>query len=579
MQTLIWFLAAGVLVVSLLTIGLAASALIHRSDMSPGEDLMVALGGSIGITALAAVAQLPLHLAYVTVSPPLMILLLAASVLILRRRRAWLRTMAKDGQVHLMAMSAGALFAMGLTVGALPWDNPADGSAGTIGSFHAPDMPGDTLLQYRTAEIIQNRLPIQSTPFYADYWFISDRTPLVGFATTFVASSAGIHLPKTLDPLSAPYQVVDPFGYWLYRQLSMFTNALVVASAILVAWELLGPRAARLGAVFVVLSPFVLIDIVFHWPKLLVGFFVAGFYFWSYVRRRPVLAGVFAAAAVLSHPVGALFLPGMFLYLLLTRRWRQLLTTGAFAAVVAFPWFFWTSVIYHHTSRMLTYPIGYALNDPTNPGPEIRADLLAFLHRPIGSILNDRWICLRDTFTTWPFPRTLISERNVQKLGTALYEVFRTTFPGVFGLGLAIFGYASWKRITGQAFWAATLGASTICVFLFWGFTPRAVAQEAFQPISALWICLAASVLAAFPAWIIRSIVLFSAIEWLAFTYFLLLQTPSLSQWRVSWFLLVAINLALVASVAVAGWKAASEKRGETGRGPTPPELASIKAP
>src|SRR5260370_22169583 len=119
----------------------------------------------------------------------------------------------------------------------------------------------------------------------------------------------------------------------------MHTNAMVAASAVLVAWELMGARAARLGAVFIALSPFVLINVLFHWPKLLAGFFVVGFYFWSWIKRRPVLAGIFAAGGVLSHPVAALFLPSMFVYLLLVRRRRNLILSGATALLVVLPWY------------------------------------------------------------------------------------------------------------------------------------------------------------------------------------------------------------------------------------------------
>ncbi len=340
----------------------------------------------------------------------------------------------------------------------------------------------------------------------------------------------------------------------------MLTNAMVVASAALAAWELLGARVARLGAIFVILSPYVLINIVFHWPKLLAGFFVVGFWFWSYMRRRPVLAGIFAAGAVLSHPVGALFLPGMFLYLLVTRHWRQLIISAAAAAATAFPWFFWTSVVYHHTSRMLTYPIGFALADPTNPGPEIKADLQTFLHRPISSILGDRWVTIRNTFTTWPFPEGVVRARSLKDAGDTIYEIFRTTFPGIFGAGLAVFGYATLKRIVTQPFWAATLGASTVCIFLFWGFDARAIGQEAFQPAAGLWICLAAAILAPMPAWLIRAAIAVNAAVWVVFTYGLLVKTPSPTTWHLSWALAFLLSLVLVGGVTLLGWNVAARQ-------------------
>jgi hypothetical protein len=579
-ETLIWFLAAGALVFVTVGMGLAVAALIHRDGMSPGEDLMVAFGGGIAVTALGAVAQLPLPFAYTAVSPPLMIALLAVSAVVLWRRRVWLRALAADPEVRLMGTATGVLFAIALTVGALPWDKQSVVGAAGVWSVHVPNMPGDTLLQYRTAQVLQNRLPIQSTPFYINYWYISDRTPLVGFMTTFLTAAAGIALPKDLEALSSPYQLVDPFGYWLYRQISMLTNAMVVASAVIVAWRLLGARAAKLGAVFVLLSPFILINVLFHWPKLLAGFFIAGFYFWSYIRGRPVLAGIFAAGAVLSHPVGALYIPSMFIYLLTVRRWRQLFTSGLTAAAVAFPWFFWTSVIYHHTSRMLTYPIGYAIEDPTNPGPGIKAAWQAFIHRSPLSLLTARWELFRFAYLGWTFPSQFLAATSLRGLGAPVYEFMRVTFPGIFGVGLALFGYLSLRRIFTQPFWVATIGGSTLFLFLFWGIPSDALTISAFQPMAGLLICLAAAVIANIPKWLIRLATVVTVIEWIGFTYLLVLHVPEVATWRASTVIALVLSLALVAATGVIGWRAADPRADQPTVTPTPAtsELTSIKA-
>jgi hypothetical protein len=244
--------------------------------------------------------------------------------------------------------------------------------------------------------------------------------------------------------------------------------------------------------------------------------------------------------------------------LLIRRQWRQFVETGAAAAIVVSPWFFWTSVIYHHTSRMLTYPIGFALTDPTNPWPEIKAGIVDYVHRPILSLLGDRWITIRNTLTAWTFPQAVVEAKSRRAVAIAVYEVFRTSFPGMFGAGLALFGYASWKRVLRMDFWLATLGASTLCIFLFWGFDPRAVAQEAFQPGSALWIMLAAAILCAFSTVLIRLVIVVTAIEWVAFCYTLLLKAPGLAAWRFSDAMLVFVTLAVVGIVSLAGWRAAA---------------------
>jgi hypothetical protein len=563
LQIVLWFLGAGALVAVMMTLGLAAAAIIHRQSMSPGEDLMVALAGGIAVPALATAIQLPFSFRFIDVSPPLMLVLLALSAVILWRRRTWLAGLARDEQVRLVAVAIGGLVVLGLAVGALPWDRPADLNAGTVASTHVLNMPGDSVLQYRTAQILQNRLDIATTNYYVNYWYLSDRTPLVGLVTTFVESAARISLPTaTLDSLNAPFQPVDPYGYWLYRLISIFTNGMVVASATIAAWALLGSRAAKLGIILTLLSPYVFINIMFHWPKLLVGFFIVGYWFWSYVRIRPVLAGTFASAAVLSHPIGALFVPGMLLLIAFKRQWAQLFITAAAGLVVALPWFFWAGVIYHHMSRMATYPIGYALNNPTNPWPEIKSDLRAFVNRGPASIAYDRWVCVRDTFTTWPIPQQLITATRLRALGTPVYEIFRTSFPGMFGAGLAAFGYATWRRVVTEPFWAATLGASTVCAFLFWGFTPRALAQEMFQPGVGLWIGLACALLLALPRWVARAVVVVSAVEWIPFTYVLLLKTPGPGSWHLGGLMLVLLSLVVVGAIGVVGWNMAAERPG-----------------
>ncbi|HXC76233.1 MAG TPA: hypothetical protein VNU19_04215, partial [Candidatus Acidoferrum sp.] len=508
----------------------------------------------------------------------LMIVVLAASAVVLWPRRQWLRTLPGDPQVQLMLAATGILFAIGLTLGALPWDRAVDQGFGAVWSVHVPDMPGDPLLQFRTAQILQNRLPIQTTPFYINYWYISDRTPLIGLMTTFLTAAAGISLPKDLQTLSAPYQLVDPYGYWLYREISMLTNAMVAASAVLVAWELLGARAAKLGAVFIALSPFVLINILFQWPKLLAGFFIVGFYFWSWIKRRPVLAGIFAAGGVLSHPVAALFLPSMFIYLLVVRRWRQLIISGVTATLVALPWFFWTIVIYRHSSRLLTYPIGYAIEDPTNPGPGVKAAWQAFLRRSPWSILNDRWSLFRDAFLAWQFPHLFLAPASLKGLGTAAYEFCRLTFPGMFGVGLALFGYLSWVRVITQSFWAVTLGGSTLCVLLFWGIPSDALTISAFQPMTGLWIALAAGVLARFPGWVSRVVILITCVEWIGFAYLLILKVPPVSTWRITWALLALLSLVLVAAAAIYGWTASRDQPEATGGSPSPPVERPVTA-
>jgi len=575
--TLGWFLAAGLLAALLALPGLAGASLLPRR-LAPAEELLVALAISLAAPAMLALVLLPLPVPYPLAAPPIAVALLAASGARLWWRRAWLQGLARDPQVRLLAGCVAAGFLAALVVGALPWDTAGVGNAGRVDSFHVPLMPGDSYLQYRTAQIIQNRLPVETTPFYANYWSISDRTPLVGLVTTFCVSAAGIQLPSApLYDLAVPYTLLDGYGYWLYRQLSMLSNAFVLAPAGLLAWRLLGPRTAKLGLLICLLSPYLLINLLFHWPKLLVGFFVLGFYLWTLVRPRPALAGAFAAGGVLSHPVGALFLPGVFLYQLLARRWRQLGLAAGLAVLLCLPWFFWTGAVYHHPSRMLTYPIGHSIDDPTHAAAEAAAAWQAFSHRPPASILGDRWVVFRDTFFTWPIPAELAAARSLKDAHWPVFEIFRTSFPGIFGLPLAVFGFLSWLRVLRSARWVAMLGAPVVAILLFWGVFPRAVAQEAFQPAAALWICLAVAVLLRGPTWLVRLVLALTALELLAFVYVALLKVPPPAGWRPEEAVLVLLSLAGTAAALGLGWRWASEPDAAPGDAPEVDDLAPVQ--
>src|SRR5207253_10988356 len=96
-----------------------------------------------------------------------------------------------------------------------------------------PLLPADPYLQFRTAQVTHNRRPPFLTPFFVD-WFISHRTTMVALITTFVASAVHLRLPvRILAAGPKPYQLIDPFGYWLYRLVSILTNSFVVAPAVL----------------------------------------------------------------------------------------------------------------------------------------------------------------------------------------------------------------------------------------------------------------------------------------------------------------------------------------------------------
>ena len=79
MTTIAWLAAGPALSLALGLPGLAVAALLHRPDMGAAEDLLVAMGAAAVVPALAAVALLPFHVAYVDVAPIVFAALLTSS--------------------------------------------------------------------------------------------------------------------------------------------------------------------------------------------------------------------------------------------------------------------------------------------------------------------------------------------------------------------------------------------------------------------------------------------------------------------------------------------------------------------
>ena len=530
--SLIWLCSAAAMVASIAALGLAVLSFLRDRLGDPGEVLIAALAIGVAIPTLISLLLLPLPVSYTKACPLIAAALLLGSAARLWWCRNWLRDLAADRAVQVMTAGIAMTAILPLLLALLPWEQVTGvTSARTVFSTHAPLFPGDSYLQYRTAQFIQNRLPLSTTTFFVD-WSLADRTPLFGFLATFVVSAVHVRLPTHgLYEIPAAYhfRLIDPYGYWIYRALSIVTNAFVVAPGYLLAHRFLGRRAATLGVAFAALSPVVLMNVIFTWPKLLAGFFIGAAFFWMLVKDRPIAAGAASAAAVLSHPLGALCLPGIFLVAVWRRRWQHLALSLGVAVVLLVPWFAWADLIYRHPARMLTIPIGHTMS--ANP---TRAEVVAawhdFIRRPLWSILADRVGTVTTTFTGWTF--VVEHLHGVYGLRILAYNLLRATFIGIWGVPLTVFGYLSLRRLVRPA-WALILLVPSLCIFLFWGIQTRPIVLEAFQPLAVPWTCLAAAELLWRAPRLMPSLLVATAVQWLGFVFVLVMAVPSLSVWRI----------------------------------------------
>jgi hypothetical protein len=270
----------------------------------------------------------------------------------------------------------------------------------------SPRWPGlsiDNTLPYRTGQVALYKQGGASTRNdYSVGWWLSDRTPLTGLDFAFAAGALGIHVSR-LNVESVPAGAVtmateDDVGFWAYQVVAMFLNLTIILGVYVLARVWLGFEVAFVAALVTAVMPGLFLNGIYTWPKEAIGYFVlAGAAF--ALRRRPVLAGVFAGLGYLVHPAGVDWIPALALLVvsvpeLRARVWRSLLRFLIPAAVLAAPWEFFTSQIMHATSRWTTAPLGYLMTDPTHFGAQLSLAWHTFLHN---GILYALWARIQST--------------------------------------------------------------------------------------------------------------------------------------------------------------------------------------
>ena len=356
------------------------------------------------------------------------------------------------------------------------------------------NLPPDHLFPVGAAQLFQHRTDPMIHGFFGDSWDFADRTPLAAAATASVLSSAGVTLPRpaiwTLPARELRPTALDDLGYWQAHLVLVLLNAIVVVAIARLAWSLWGRRAALLAGLLAAANPFVFTHVFFTWPKLLAAAFVLLHYTYVRERRSPVLVGVTAGLAYLAHPLAALFVLPSLLVACCQGRRRAVGTLGVAVATIL-PWQIWTALA-AHTSRMLTYPLGYTMRDPADLGGELR---VAWDQFRLGHALRVR---LQDVIdTVWPFDlrRNLLSLPGRSMSGSeAWFTAHDRTLGGMMLFVLVpvfVIGVIAWWRMRrGELLWM--LVAPLALAVLFWGIDPQGLGSGLLQPAGALLVVIVA---------------------------------------------------------------------------------------
>ena len=357
--------------------------------------------------------------------------------------------------------------------------------AGSISrTLEVGDRP-DSRIPYHVVQLIANGTPPYSNLGRANFlpYVFSDRGPLAGLAASPVVLLSGATVPVGVP--SAPWAPFDGQGFMAYRlAMSAFAvTALLSLFGLLAA--VLRPAAGLFVVALAALTPFVVHEVYFTWPKLLAASFViAGALL--IVHGRPGWAGLMAGAGYMAHSLALLSVPTLgLLWILLRARGSPAWHFGDIARGLAWlaagtaAWLlFWRVVnLRHYAQSNFLLLFVYANSGPTS-------DPVSWVRWRIISVLN----------TLVPFFLFVFGGRNpsVNSVNgpspgvVHFYFQYWNALP--FGVGIAFFPLliGALVRVFLRTPWLAVVVAlSPIVLFsIYWGGPISGMLREGLQ----VWI-------------------------------------------------------------------------------------------
>jgi len=342
---------------------------------------------------------------------------------------------------------------------------------GTISrTLEAGDRP-DSRISFHVVQLIATGTDPHSPAGAQNFkpWSFSHRGPLAGIITSLIPLLTGARV--SLDMPDQPWEPFDSHGFAAYRIGMIVLSATALLILYGAAQELYGAPLAYQTLLIAALTPFVVHELYFTWPKMPAAALVLLSLF-LIVERHPAWAGAGLGAAYLFHPLALFSLPpALFLVCVVPARmpargWREcakpmLAVLGPLAFAIAF----WRIVNAGHfkQSGFLNYVF---LSDG------VRASgFVAWLQSRVRSLCN----------TLLPFYSWVHASGG--KGVAAFFKQYWTTLPFGFGFAafvpLTVFAAKAFQ----QARWmfSGTVIAPLAIFAVYWGFGSTGLLCEGLQ--------------------------------------------------------------------------------------------------
>jgi len=226
------------------------------------------------------------------------------------------------------------------------------------------------------------------------------------------------------------------YEFWVSQITSVLLNSLFLFPAYMIARKVFGIKIAVVSTIFMTITPFLLEQSIYTWPKNLAMYFALLMIYFAFFseaedRIKYLLAGIFGSLGFLAHNYVTVYVITTFFALIYFHRRAHssqsrnrlvknfcLFTLGLILPLL--PYFFWVFVSYGtvSTSRFIYYPFAV---DPEDVDTILNGDpntvVRKFFLTPISKII---WVKVADAIVTLT-PAAL----PVNPIATS----FRTYFP------------------------------------------------------------------------------------------------------------------------------------------------------
>ena len=229
---------------------------------------------------------------------------------------------------------------------------------------------------------------------------------------------------------------ISLYEFWVSQIISVFLNSLFLFPAYMIARKVFGIKIALMATIFMTITPFLLEQSIYTWPKNLAMYFILlmiYFAFFSKIKNefRYILAGIFGGLGFLAHNyttvyiITALFALIYYYKIEYKSQFRKKLMKSIYLFILGIilpliPYFCWVFISYGtiFTSHFMYYPFAV---DPEDVDTILHGDpdmvVKKFFSTPISKIL---WVKVIDIVVTLT-PATL----PINPIATS----FRTYFP------------------------------------------------------------------------------------------------------------------------------------------------------